>query len=64
MTMAEVYDQHHVGRPYIKTNYKNVLAKLESEGKIRANPPAGQRRKIREKLTFGDNVKVTFPSKT
>lgn len=64
LAMIEVYDQHHVGRPYIKANYKSVLAKLESEGKIRANPPADQRRKLKGKLTFADSVEVMFPKRS
>lgn len=63
MTMANVYNQHHVGRPYIKANYKTVLAKLESEGKIRANPPGDQRKKLKGKVTFADSVEVMFPAR-
>jgi three-Cys-motif partner protein len=63
MTMANVYNQHHVGRPYIKANYKAVLVKLESEGKIGANPPADQRRRVKGKLTFADNVEVMFAAR-
>jgi hypothetical protein len=29
---AEVYNQHHVGKRYIKKNYKQALLKLEAEG--------------------------------
>lgn len=64
MTMANVYNQHHVGRPYIKANYKAVLVKLESEGKIGANPPADQRRRVKGKLTFADNVEVMFAARS
>jgi hypothetical protein len=63
MTMANVYNQHHVGRPYINANYKAVLVKLESEGKIGANPPADQRRRVKGKLTFADNVEVMFAAR-
>ena len=61
MRMEEVYEQHHVGTPYIKKNYKDALARLESEGKIVADPPANKRRKSEGKVTFGDEVLVTFP---
>jgi three-Cys-motif partner protein len=61
MTMAEVYNKHHVGKPFIKGNYKSVLAKLETEGKIRAIPPADRRKKVKGKLTFADSVDVSFP---
>ena len=60
MTMAEIYDQHHVGKPYIKKNYKDALRNLESQGKITVHPPAGKKRR---KGTFADDLKVTFPVK-
>lgn len=61
MRMKEVYEQHHVGKPYIKKNYKDALSRLEGEVKIVANPPANKRRKRGGKVTFADNVRVTFP---
>jgi len=54
LTMLEVYNQHHVGKRYIKKNYKQALLKLEAEGQIRANPSK------RRKNTFGDEVEITF----
>jgi three-Cys-motif partner protein len=60
MTMAEIYHQHHVGKPYIKKNYKTALSNLESQGKITAHSPAGKKRR---KGTFADDLKVTFPIK-
>jgi three-Cys-motif partner protein len=63
ITMREVYEQHHVGKPYIEKNYKAVLSSLETQGKISADPPASKRRKIKGEVTFGDSVKVTFPAK-
>ena len=57
LTMHEIYERHNVGRRYIEKNYKNVLKKMEQEGKILTNPPANMRRKD----TFGGNVKVSFP---
>ena len=56
LTMREVYQEHNVGRRYIKANYKEVLKKLEEAGRINADPPAKRRRKD----TFGDDVRVTF----
>ena len=58
LTTRQIFDQHHVGRPYLLKNYKSVLGGLESEGKIAANPPADTRRKN----TFADGVRVTFPT--
>ena len=60
-TMKQIYEQHNVGTPYIKSNYKDILAKLEAEGKIQADPPANERRVIKGEVTFADGVKVTFP---
>ena len=57
ITMIDIYEQHHVGKRYIKKNYKDALLQLEAEGKITAVPAK------RRKNTFGDDVKVTFPSK-
>ena len=61
MTMKQVYEQHNVGKPYIPSNYKKILAKLEAEGKIQADPPANERQVIKGEVTFADRVKVTFP---
>jgi three-Cys-motif partner protein len=61
LTMIDVYNGHHVDRPFIKKNYKDALAKLEAEGKIVATPPADQRPKRNDIPTFADNVVVSFP---
>ena len=60
-TMKAIYEQHNVDTPYISSNYKEILAKLEAEGKIQANPPADRRPKRKGKITFADRVVVTFP---
>jgi len=54
MLMKEIYEQHHVGKRYVAKNYKDALSKLETQGKIIANPNK------RRKGTFGDDVKVSF----
>jgi len=61
LTMEQIYDEHHVGRPYIEPNYKDVLAKLEAEGRITTDPPADRRPRRKGKLTFANHVRVTFP---
>ncbi|MDY7005507.1 MAG: three-Cys-motif partner protein TcmP [Cyanobacteriota bacterium] len=63
MTMLQVYEQHHVGKPYIERNYKDALLLLEEKGKIVVDPPGSKRQKRKGKLTFADRVKVTFPPK-
>jgi len=61
MTMKDVYENHHVGRPFIKKNYKAVLTRLEADGLITANPPASERPHRNGQPTFADAVHVTFP---
>jgi hypothetical protein len=64
ITMADIYNQHHVGKRYIKSNYKAILVKLEGEGKINAKPPASQRKRIKGNLTFADSVEAIFPERS
>ena len=61
LTMHEVYERHNVGRPYIEKNYKKALTMMEATGKIKTEPSADKRRKIKGKVTFADDVVVTFP---
>jgi three-Cys-motif partner protein len=55
LAMKETYERHHIGRRFIKKNYKDVLKQMEAKGLIRCEPSK------RPKDTFGDNVMVTFP---
>jgi three-Cys-motif partner protein len=59
-TMEQVYQEHNVGRRYVKSNYKEALRNLEASGKIIANPPAQQRPKRKGEVTFADRVIVRF----
>jgi three-Cys-motif partner protein len=61
LTMEAIYNQHHVGKRYISKNYKEALRKLEQQGKIIVDPPTSKRRKYKGEITFGEQVKVTFP---
>jgi len=63
LTMYQTYEQHNVGRRYIKINYKKALTKMEADNKIKAEPPAAKRPKRLGEVTFADNVIVTFPGK-
>jgi hypothetical protein len=56
--MLDIYMQHNVDTPYIKTNYKEALKVLENAGKITARKPNG---KNRRKDTFADDVLAIFP---
>jgi len=53
LTMREVYEKHSINRQYTKKNYKDVLKKLEQDGKISTTK--------HRKGSFGDKVLVTFP---
>lgn len=57
LPMKQIYERHSVDKPYIKSNYKKALTNMEIASKIKADPPAGDRRRE----TFGDGVVVTFP---
>jgi len=62
LSMIDIFDQHNVGTPYIKRNYKDALLKLEAAQKITTLPPADMRKQSKGTPTFADNVQVTFPS--
>jgi hypothetical protein len=53
LTMQSVYQEHSVGRKYIKRNYKDALMMLEKEDRIAVSK--------HRKRTFGDRVQVKFP---
>ena len=55
--MNKIYEQPHVGRRFIKKNYKDVLKLMESKKLITCNPSK------RRNDTFADTVQVTFPSR-
>jgi three-Cys-motif partner protein len=59
LRMSQIYEEHSVGRPYVRANYREVLNRLETEGRVTADPPASKRRKG----TFANRVVVTFPPK-
>jgi hypothetical protein len=61
LSMQAIYEQHSVGRRYIKRNYKKALTNLEAAQKICADPPAHKRPMRDGVATFGDNVVITFP---
>lgn len=63
LRMRQIYDDHNVGRRYVIKNYKEVLIKLEAKGSVIAEPRADNRRKNKGRVTFADNVIVTFPSR-
>jgi three-Cys-motif partner protein len=60
MKMVDVFNEHHVGTPYVKANYKEALCNLEAKGAITARPPAAARPKKKGGVTFSDDVIVAF----
>jgi len=60
VTFRQLYETHSVGKPYIGSNYKQVLKALEEKGAIMAEKPGGKKRR---KGTFADDVVITFPQK-
>jgi three-Cys-motif partner protein len=64
LTMAKIYEQHNIDRPYIAKNYKDALGKLEAKNAITAEPPAAKRPKRLGAVTFSDKVVVSFPKRS
>jgi hypothetical protein len=58
ISMQEIYEQHSVDTPYIRSNYKEVLKILENDGKINAKKPDGSKRRAG---TFAGDVLASFP---
>lgn len=62
LKMHYIYEQHSVGKDYIKKNYKEALNQLAEEGKITIGKPR-EKRLRKEKLTLGDDVIIKFPNR-
>ena len=56
LTMVALYHRDNLGRPYIKKNYKDALAKLRAAGRINTD-------RVPKEGTFADGIVVTFPTK-
>jgi three-Cys-motif partner protein len=52
----QLFEWHSVGKGYVLKNYRQVLCRMEQEGKIRMEPPSPPRRKG----TIGENVRIIF----
>lgn len=57
ISVGEIYKKHSIGKPYTLKNYKEILKRLETEGKIITNPTANNR----PKGTMAGRVIITFP---
>lgn len=61
LSRKNIYEMHHIGKPFIEANYRAILLKLEREGKIIVTPPAEKRRKLMGEPTMSEKVLITFP---
>jgi hypothetical protein len=59
MGIEEAYESHSVGKPFVLKNYREVLCKLEMDGKISVNTPCPPRRKD----TLAKHAIITFPAR-
>jgi len=62
-TFLELFNEHNVGTPYIKPNYRKTLSSLELRKRIVAVPPSEKRPKRLGEPTFGPNVVIRFPAR-
>ena len=60
LTAIDIYKEHCIGTPFIKKNYKDVLAQLDDDGIIQIQTSNGKKRRAG---TFPDNIMVTFPER-
>jgi three-Cys-motif partner protein len=56
LSLTEIYEQHSVGKRYIKKNYREALGDLEAAERVSVFSTNGTRRKG----TFPDHVKIQF----
>jgi three-Cys-motif partner protein len=56
LRIQDLIDEHNVGTPFIKPNYKKVLLEMEASGMITCTPS------VRKSGTLADHVVVTFPN--
>ncbi len=62
LTFEEIYRRHNIGRPYIRSNYREALGKLAASGKIQVSYPPWTRPWRKGKPTFGQGVTIRFPA--
>jgi hypothetical protein len=56
ITVEEVFRQHHVGRRFVRENYRQVLMQLEREGKVTVQDSSTRRREN----TLPPNTEISF----
>ena len=60
-SLKELFFKSHEGTKYTIKNYREVVLRLEAEGRVRCDPPAFARRPIQGEPTLAEDVRVTFP---
>jgi three-Cys-motif partner protein len=55
--LRPLFETHSKGKGYVLKNYRDVLCRMERDGKIRMEPPFNKRRAG----TIGEKVVITFP---
>ncbi|HNB72192.1 MAG TPA: hypothetical protein PLS70_13820 [Acidobacteriota bacterium] len=62
LTVEQIFNTHNIlSNRFILKNYRDILKKLEEEGKVIADPPAERRRKRKGEVTLADQTKIIFP---
>lgn len=56
----ELYENHSVGKPFVLSEYRSQLIKLEIDGLISCDPPLQQRRK----KSLPEHVRITIPHRS
>jgi hypothetical protein len=56
LAFKKLYELHSLGKPYVLPNYREVLCRMELEGKVTMDRPCPPRRRD----TLAKDVKVTF----
>jgi len=59
MTVQDIYKHHSVDTPYIRKNYKAILRRMETRGKVQVIDPL---KKSRRGDTLADRLEISFPS--
>jgi three-Cys-motif partner protein len=57
--IRQLFESHSVGKPFVLKNYREVLLRMEGEGKVKMDPPCPPRRRN----TLAEHVKITFPGR-
>ena len=63
LSFMQIFDGHHVNKPYVEPNYRDVLGNMEHDEQIDVNRPKGSKRTYKGKPAFGKSVTITFPPK-